>query len=251
MLSNGMIARVVRDALGAGDVVVEDGSSGPSFPSMSYLSEWVHECRAARELGLELPAVADSYAIFCDPRYSELARVLVNSLLAIDEAGAEEREAVDHHQLMEVRAQALGSAVNYSKGTDAGAGDLVRMASSFERYLWSGEASNVLAAAAAREDEAPAPAAEAFPVPIDFGGALRLLRNGQCVRRRGWNGKGMFLYLVAGSTFTVNRAPLNTIYPAGTEVVYRPHIDMRAADGSHIPWLASQADMLASDWEVC
>lgn len=83
-----------------------------------------------------------------------------------------------------------------------------------------------------------------------FGDALDALKAGQRVAREGWNGKGMFLYLVPGSKFTVNRAPLLGIYPEGTEIDYCPHIDMKTADGKCVPWLASQTDMLANDWEV-
>ena len=85
---------------------------------------------------------------------------------------------------------------------------------------------------------------------MDFGMALNELKIGNKVSRSGWNGKGMFLFLVPGSTFEVNRAPLLGIYPAGTVINYCPHIDMRTADEKVVPWLASQTDMLASDWEV-
>lgn len=86
------------------------------------------------------------------------------------------------------------------------------------------------------------------PVRFDFGEALRKLKSGKKVQRRGWNGKGMFLFLVPGSTFKVNRPPLLGIYPEGTEINYQPHIDMKTADNKVVPWLASQTDVLAEDW---
>lgn len=85
---------------------------------------------------------------------------------------------------------------------------------------------------------------------MDFGAALQALKNGQKVAREGWNGKGMFLFLVPGSVFKVNRAPLLGIYPEGTEINYRPHIDMKTVDGEIVPWVASQTDVLAEDWCV-
>lgn len=85
---------------------------------------------------------------------------------------------------------------------------------------------------------------------MNFGIALECLKNGKLVCREGWNGKGMFLYLVAGSRFTVSRAPLLGIFPEGTEIDYSPHIDMRTADGKCVPWLASQTDLLAEDWQI-
>ncbi len=83
---------------------------------------------------------------------------------------------------------------------------------------------------------------------MNFGSALTILKAGGRVAREGWNGKGMFLFLVAGSAFEVNRKPLLGIFPEGTKVDYHAHIDMKTAQGYVVPWLASQADMLADDW---
>jgi len=83
---------------------------------------------------------------------------------------------------------------------------------------------------------------------MTFGEALSALKAGKRVAREGWNGKGMFLFLVPGSTFTVNRAPLLGIYPEGTVINYHAHIDMKTAQDTVVPWLASQTDVLAEDW---
>lgn len=85
---------------------------------------------------------------------------------------------------------------------------------------------------------------------ITFGRAIYFMQKGEKVARSGWNGKGMFLFLVPGSNFKVNRAPLLGIYPEGTEINYQPHIDMKTADNTIVPWLASQSDMLTSDWRI-
>ncbi len=85
---------------------------------------------------------------------------------------------------------------------------------------------------------------------MTFSKALEHVKSGSKVARAGWNGKGMFIFLVPGSTFKVNRPPLLGIYPEGTEINYHSHIDMRTADGMIVPWLASQTDMLANDWEI-
>jgi hypothetical protein len=85
---------------------------------------------------------------------------------------------------------------------------------------------------------------------FDFGHAMFLLKQGARVSRSGWNGKNMFIFLVQGSTFTVNREPLISILGEGTEVSYHGHVDMRTADGTIVPWLCSQTDMLANDWGV-
>lgn len=81
-----------------------------------------------------------------------------------------------------------------------------------------------------------------------IGWAVKQMQNGGKVAREGWNGKGMFLFLVPGSQFQVNRPPLLGIYPEGTTIDYRPHVDMKTADGQIVPWVCSQSDLLAADW---
>ena len=92
---------------------------------------------------------------------------------------------------------------------------------------------------------------------FSFSEAVIHLKHGEKVTRSGWNGRKMFLYLVDGSNCTVNRKLLNTIrcknetalLPDGTDVGYQPHINMKTADGSIVPWVASQSDILCNDWE--
>lgn len=83
---------------------------------------------------------------------------------------------------------------------------------------------------------------------MDFGAALAHVKAGGRAAREGWNGKGMFIFLVPGSHFTVNREPLLSILGEGAPVDYHGHVDMRTATGQIVPWLCSQTDMLAEDW---
>ena len=86
---------------------------------------------------------------------------------------------------------------------------------------------------------------------LPFSMVLDLVKNqGARAARKGWNGKGMFIFLVPGSTFMVNREPLLSILGEGKEVKYHGHIDMKTADGMIVPWLASQTDILADDWTL-
>lgn len=85
---------------------------------------------------------------------------------------------------------------------------------------------------------------------MTFSAALCALKLGERVPRAGWNGKNMFLFLVSGSTFEVNREPLLSIMGRGRIVDYQPHIDMLTANGTVVPWLASQSDLLAGDWYI-
>ena len=83
---------------------------------------------------------------------------------------------------------------------------------------------------------------------MDFSEALTQIKKGMRLAREGWNGKGLFIFLVNGSRFTVNREPLLSILGEGTEVSYNPHIDVRRTDGSISTWSPSNDDVLADDW---
>ncbi len=93
---------------------------------------------------------------------------------------------------------------------------------------------------------------------MDFGEAIKSLKAGKKVTRKGWNGKGMFIYLVKGSEIRAmdlkNEALKNVGYAKQSpeeKVCVNAHIDMKAADGSIVVgWLASQTDILAEDWEM-
>jgi hypothetical protein len=69
---------------------------------------------------------------------------------------------------------------------------------------------------------------------MNFGNAIEYLKMGDRLARNGWNGKGMFLFLVPGT----QNGP----------VACRPHISMSTVDGDTVPWTASQTDVLAEDW---
>ena len=91
---------------------------------------------------------------------------------------------------------------------------------------------------------------------MNIGEAIAAMRFGRKVARTGWNGKGMWLILVKGQSAelrggTPYAAALNSDGKTQSSVVIEPHIDMYTAQGTMQPgWLASQADLLATDWEV-
>lgn len=87
---------------------------------------------------------------------------------------------------------------------------------------------------------------------MNIGEAVAALKDGHAVARSGWNGKGMFLVLVPGSRgLKVEEGrPFAKILPLGSTFNYLPHVDMRTVSGDWVPWLCSQADLLADDWEI-
>ena len=94
-------------------------------------------------------------------------------------------------------------------------------------------------------------------VPGTYEWALWMIKQGWRVQRRGWNGKGMFVFLGGGYTVPVDEARdggvINREFLKSrgvTELKILPHIDMWSAQNEYVTgWLASQTDMLADDWE--
>lgn len=87
-----------------------------------------------------------------------------------------------------------------------------------------------------------------------FEWALQQLRMGKKVTRRGWNGKGQWLVLQKGypAGIPINENTANaTGIPLGTVCVFLPYIMIKVVceKPSFVPWLPSQGDILAFDWE--
>lgn len=87
---------------------------------------------------------------------------------------------------------------------------------------------------------------------MDFGEALKALKDGRRVARTGWP-EATWLVLVPGSNIVVDEnRPLGRAAPhlVGGPVAYRPHIDkMREGEGME-PWIPTHGALLAEDWEV-
>ena len=76
----------------------------------------------------------------------------------------------------------------------------------------------------------------------DIGWAVKQMHHGDQVRRAGWNGKGMLLVLVKNWGWGDI-----ALCPGGDNL---PFIMMQTAQGDFVPWLCSQTDILALDWEI-
>ena len=88
-----------------------------------------------------------------------------------------------------------------------------------------------------------------MPTLFDFGEALRLLKEGEKVARIGWNGKGMYIYLVPAAEYKTMTPVAKKEF--GDTFKANAYITMKPASGPMvIGWLASQTDMLAEDWFV-
>lgn len=93
----------------------------------------------------------------------------------------------------------------------------------------------------------------ADPEKLDFGFAVRALKNGKRVTRRGWNGEGMYLTMMPGypDGVEVNEATQKAHnLPAGTKLVYRPYFQLFTAQKDVAMWSPSGSDALAEDWVI-
>ena len=81
---------------------------------------------------------------------------------------------------------------------------------------------------------------------MNFGQAIEALKQGKAVQREGWNGKNMHVFLEENFEYLIPAGAFK-----GKSRKYEPVICMFTAQGTTQPgWLASQADILAEDWQV-
>lgn len=78
--------------------------------------------------------------------------------------------------------------------------------------------------------------AAALPEPHGIGWVVEQLRLGERVRRTGWNGKGMYLFYVPADM--------------DAETLKLPYAAMSTVQNEEVPWLCSQTDLFATDWEI-
>jgi len=76
---------------------------------------------------------------------------------------------------------------------------------------------------------------------LSFGHAIELAKQGLCIARKNWHGKGMWVALVNNDHYDVElHATTNK----------SPWLGMKTVDNCFVPWVASQTDILAEDWCV-
>lgn len=95
---------------------------------------------------------------------------------------------------------------------------------------------------------------------INFGEVIKALKTGLAVRRKGWNGKGMFIVKQVPSHITGDVIPNMQSLPQSAKNILMsredPHIDYTNQmliinpDGRADSWVPSSSDVFAEDWEL-
>ena len=80
---------------------------------------------------------------------------------------------------------------------------------------------------------------------FSFGDAIKYLKRGLKVKRKGWNGKNQYIELASNISYvTADKEIVNCEHDA----IGNQAIAFVGTSGVQMGWLASQADMLADDW---
>lgn len=85
---------------------------------------------------------------------------------------------------------------------------------------------------------------------MNFGKVIEALKAGQKVARKGWNGKGMFVYYVPAGNFESYTKVGKSIADENNLVHYNPYFAIKNVNGTVSTWVPSINDCLAEDWVI-
>ena len=81
---------------------------------------------------------------------------------------------------------------------------------------------------------------------MNIGEAVTALKSGRWIRRAGWNGKNMHVYMEDAHSEKIGDGVFK-----GESREYGAHLVLFTSQGVHQPgWNASTPDLLAEDWEI-
>ncbi len=85
---------------------------------------------------------------------------------------------------------------------------------------------------------------------MTFGKALEAIKMGERVSRAGWNGKGMFVYMVPPASYPAQTGAATAHFGEGAMVPYNAYMAIKNVNGTVSTWVPSVNDCLADDWKV-
>jgi hypothetical protein len=85
---------------------------------------------------------------------------------------------------------------------------------------------------------------------MTFGLAIEALKMGEKVARGGWNGKGMFVYLVPANAYPAQTGVAKAHFGDGVLIPYNAYLALKGVDETVNTWVPSISDVLAEDWGI-
>lgn len=85
---------------------------------------------------------------------------------------------------------------------------------------------------------------------MNFGQALEAMKAGEKVARAGWNGKGMFVYLVPAASYPAQTGAAKSHFGDGAMVPYNAYMAIKNMDNTVSTWVPSVNDCLSEDWSI-
>jgi hypothetical protein len=83
---------------------------------------------------------------------------------------------------------------------------------------------------------------------LNFGQAIEFAKQGKKVARKGWNGSGMFAYIVPANSYPAQTETARKEF--GEMVPYRTYWALKTAQNDVATWSPSSSDSLAEDWMI-
>ena len=85
---------------------------------------------------------------------------------------------------------------------------------------------------------------------MNFGEALAACKAGAKIARKGWNGKGQYVFLIPDYVFKREEIPALKDDPREEVTFWGCFCIMTTNGKAQMGWLATQSDMQADDWEA-
>ncbi len=92
------------------------------------------------------------------------------------------------------------------------------------------------------------PGASTKTIGLTFGEATAAALEGKAVSRAGWNGQGMFAYIVPAAEYKAETEVARIHF--GEKVPYRAYWALKTAQNDVAMWSPSGSDTLATDWII-
>lgn len=85
---------------------------------------------------------------------------------------------------------------------------------------------------------------------VNFGEAIVAAKAGKRVARKGWNGSGMFAYIVPAASYPALTEATKKYFGENALVPYREYWALKTAQEDVATWSPSGSDSLAEDWLI-